>query len=260
MSTRNIYIHARIIDDSKKCPINDGYTSNGNRGRISLRSPSSKRTMARKFPAVYLLAASSLAAAVDSRHGFPPAVKVLVCTEALCPDCENFVKEQLVPVYSQLGPEVIDLQMIPFGNAHFQTDGSIECQHGQGECDANVYELCAIYMNPDPEKYLPFLACLAATLPMGHHDDPFDPKLFEQCASTVWWSGIEACHDTPSAVRQLIQAAADATPKAHKYVSWIEIEGTHLDEENLDFKTEICKVFVANGGSHPACSDEVLTL
>lgn len=216
--------------------------------------------MVRGGRAVLLVVASSLATAVATNHGASEAVKVLVCTEALCPDCENFVREQLVPVYSQLGPDVIDLQMIPFGNAHLGSNGTVECQHGQGECDANVYELCAIYMNPDPKEYLPFLACLAQTLPMGHHDDPFDPTLFEQCATTVWWSGIEACHDTPGAVRKLIQAAAEATPKAHKYVPWIEIDGTHLDEENLDFKTEICKVFVANGGSHPGCSDYVTSL
>lgn len=200
-----------------------------------------------------LLLVSSLVLTVAS-----DPVKVLVCTEALCPDCENFLQTQLVPAYLQLGPEVMDLQVIPFGNAHRQSDGAIICQHGEGECDANVYELCAIYMNPDPKDYLPFLDCLTRVLPMGHHDDPLDPSLFETCAGSLWWSGIKACHDTPGAVRQLIQTALDNTPKDHTYVPWIEIEGTHLDEETHDFKTEICKAFVAKGGCHPACSGMLL--
>jgi len=135
-------------------------------------------------------------------------VKVLVCTESLCPDCEQFVQKQLVPIYSQLGPDVIDLQVVPYGNARRRinsTTTTIECQHGVGECDANVYELCAIYMNPNPNDYLPFLDCLAKVLPMGRHDEPLNPQLFENCASgSLWWSDgtfkhvmVKSCYYCP---------------------------------------------------------------
>lgn len=186
-------------------------------------------------------------------------VKVLVCTEALCPDCEDFVETTLVPVFSQLGSEVIDLQLVPFGNAHLHEDGSIECQHGPGECDANAYELCAIGANPDPKDHLPFISCLAEALPMGHHDDPLDPQLFQQCAenNSLWWSRIQACHDIPQAIGNLVEKAAAETPDDHKYVPWIEIDGDHMDEQTLDFKTEVCKAFVANGGLHPACNGDL---
>ena len=191
-------------------------------------------------------------------------VKVLVCTESLCPDCEQFVQKQLVPIYSQLGPDVIDLQVVPYGNARRRINSTtIECQHGVGECDANVYELCAIYMNPNPNDYLPFLDCLAKVLPMGRHDEPLNPQLFQNCASgLLWWSGIQACHGNPATVQKVLQAAAVATPSDHQYVPWITIEGIHLDEEQLDFKTEICKAFVVanNGESHPACSSTTVLL
>jgi hypothetical protein len=48
------------------------------------------------------------------------------------------------------------------------------------------------------------------------------------------------------------------TPSDHQYVPWIVIDGDHLDAEEQDkFKIEICKAFVAKGGSHPACNDLV---
>eukprot|EP00545_Synedropsis_sp_CCMP1620_P005842 CAMPEP_0119013244 /NCGR_PEP_ID=MMETSP1176-20130426/8235_1 /TAXON_ID=265551 /ORGANISM="Synedropsis recta cf, Strain CCMP1620" /LENGTH=236 /DNA_ID=CAMNT_0006966323 /DNA_START=28 /DNA_END=738 /DNA_ORIENTATION=+ len=186
-------------------------------------------------------------------------VKVLFCEEALCPGCGIFVETSLVPVYSQLGPDVIDLQLIPFGNAQIQDDGSVECQHGVGECDANTYELCAIDINPDPQDYLPFIGCLAHTLPKGSSDEPLDPQLFQDCAdsSNLWWSRIQVCHDTPETVDRLVKQAAAATPDDHQYVPWVEIEGDHMDIEHLDFKTEVCKAFLAKGGSHPACDDSV---
>jgi interferon gamma-inducible protein 30 len=197
---------------------------------------------------------SLLAASVVVTSTSAP-VKVLVCTEALCPDCEDFVLKTLVPVFQQLGPEVIDLQLIPFGNAKLEDDGTVVCQHGDGECDANAYELCAIHSNPDPKDYLPFISCLAEALPMGHHDDPLDPHLFQDCAddTSLWWSRIQACRDIPQAVGELVKVAASETPADHKYVPWIEIEGDHMDEETLDFKTEVCKAFIASGGSHPGC-------
>ena len=66
-------------------------------------------------------------------------------------DCEQFVQKQLIPIYSQLGPVVIDLQVVvPYGNARRRrrrinnstttttTTTTIECQHGIGECDAKM--------------------------------------------------------------------------------------------------------------------------
>eukprot|EP00545_Synedropsis_sp_CCMP1620_P007928 CAMPEP_0119015266 /NCGR_PEP_ID=MMETSP1176-20130426/10718_1 /TAXON_ID=265551 /ORGANISM="Synedropsis recta cf, Strain CCMP1620" /LENGTH=214 /DNA_ID=CAMNT_0006968545 /DNA_START=61 /DNA_END=705 /DNA_ORIENTATION=+ len=182
-------------------------------------------------------------------------VKVRVCTEALCSDCKNFVHKTLIPVYSQLGPDVMDLQLVPFGNAHLQRDGSVKCQHGVGECDANAYELCAIQASPNAKDYLPFIGCLAETLPMGRSNEPLDQQLFQQCAESnnLWWSRIQACHDIPQAIGNLVKKAASETPADHTSVPWIEIEGDHMDEEKLDFKTEVCKAFVAGGGSHRAC-------
>jgi interferon gamma-inducible protein 30 len=201
-----------------------------------------------------LLVAASVAAVSSSQP-----VKVLVCTEALCPGCEHFVGHDLMPVYSQLGSDVIDLQLVPFGNAKLQDDGTVECQHGAGECDANIYELCAIAANPDPADYLPFIGCLIETLPMGHQDNPFDPMIFEKCAETsdLWFSRIKLCHDDEKVAAKLVKQAAANTPADHKYVPWIEIEGEHFDVGNrtLDFKTEVCSAFVANGGSSPACNN-----
>lgn len=192
--------------------------------------------------------------------GASSPVEVLVCTEALCPDCEHFVADHLVSVYEELGPEVMNLKLVPYGNAKLLANGTAVCQHGVGECDANIYELCAISLHPDPDKYLPFVQCLAENLPMGHADKPLDQKLFQDCATNsagLWWSRILACHDIPKVATKMVQNAAAATPSDHTYVPWIEIEGDHMDEEKQDFKEEICKAFVAKGGSDPKCDGVV---
>jgi len=74
-------------------------------------------------------------------------VKVLVCTEPSCPNCEQFV--HLVPIYtSQLDrPEVMDLQMAPYGNTARRQISSANTVLF-GECDAK--NVCEIYKNSDP--------------------------------------------------------------------------------------------------------------
>ena len=63
-----------------------------------------------------------------------PKVAVEVYYEALCPDCERFVRDTLRPA---LLPEagtglegVVDLRLVPAGNAKIGAGGAIECQHG----------------------------------------------------------------------------------------------------------------------------------
>lgn len=184
------------------------------------------------------------------------AVEVLVCTEALCPGCHEFVEETLIPVYKELGSEVIDLKLVPYGNARpREDDNQVECQHGPGECDANVWELCSIYTITHPKDYLPFIHCLDKSLPMGHADEPFDRSIFESCAkiNLLDFQKLADCHDDPQVANKLVDAAAANTPEDHEYVPWIVVGGQHLNADEQDFKTEVCKQFVANGGSHEGC-------
>lgn len=185
------------------------------------------------------------------------SVKVKVCTEALCPGCQEFVLKQVIPTYSSLGPKVMDLQIVPFGNAML-SNKTVECQHGLGECDANTWEQCMIAVFPKPFEYLPMLECLENTLPMGSHPEKFPPSIFEKCAQEVSleFPKIQYCHDNADMAWKVLQRAAKDTPKEHKYVPWAVIDGKHMDEEHDDLLQAVCKAYVAKGGSHPACSSK----
>ena len=199
--------------------------------------------------------------------GVPP-VKVKILDEALCSGCKMFVDEQLSPVYEALGATVIDLQVIPFGNAEYVPDKEdpskmiLECQHGKAECDANSYEQCvSLLLYPYPQRYLPFIHCLYDELPMGYSDDLFDRSIYADCArkSALDWKAIADCHDNELQSTALQQIAFALTPDYHTYVPWIEVNGEHVEiEEDDSLLKAVCKAYQASGGKHPACDDAVV--
>jgi len=183
-------------------------------------------------------------------------VDVLVLVESLCPGCEQFIRTILTDAYFQLGPLVINLTVIPFGNAKVVDPDTheVKCQHGLGECDGNVYELCAIHLYPQPEQYLPFLECLTHKLNPGYDNSTIHPCAFKGCATEhhLSWPAIEACHKND--YWPMLQDAAEKTP-AHDYVPWIVVEEEHVEmTEDMDFVTVICEAFQKKGGSYPACT------
>jgi interferon gamma-inducible protein 30 len=186
-------------------------------------------------------------------------VHVLAAVEALCPDCRSFMNDQLYPMFEILGPQVVDLTVVSFGNAVIDVKSKrVDCQHGPAECDANSYEQCAASLYPYPERYLRYLRCLDNELEMGHRDEPFSTSLFAGCArdSALDFAPIKACHDDPEQAWKLQRQAAAATPQQHTYVPWIEINGIHsMDETQDSLLAAVCRAYEDGGGSHPACRD-----
>ena len=193
-------------------------------------------------------------------------VKVKVLDEALCSGCKEFVQKSLAPAYELLGATVIELQIIPFGNARYvaseddPNETVLECQHGAAECDANSYEQCvSLHLYPYPQRYLPFIHCLYDELPMSYSDELIDRSIYASCAkkSALDWNSIAACHDDPNRATALQQIAYALTSKDHQYVPWVEIEGTHAEMEDDDSLLKaICAAYIKKGGSHPACESE----
>jgi interferon gamma-inducible protein 30 len=190
----------------------------------------------------------------------PPPVVVQAYTEALCIDCKHFIDQHLVATYHTLGPKVVDLQIVPFGNSKLLLDKQqVECQHGNGECDANSWEQCAIQAY-QPPTYLTFIGCLETSLPMGMHNEPYDEGIFHDCADLAFmdFNDLKACHDNPLLKWQLQQQFAKMTPE-HDHVPWVLINGEYMDEENYDLMEEVCKEYQSQGGAHPACPSTTST-
>ena len=50
------------------------------------------------------------------------------------PYCEEFLAETLWPAFQDLGTKVMNVTVIPFGNAHVDEDTkTVQCQHGGGK-------------------------------------------------------------------------------------------------------------------------------
>jgi len=209
-----------------------------------------------------LLTATSTTKQVQAAlRGRPTKVLVQVYDEALCGGCHEFILNQLIPVYAELTETVLDVEVVPFGNAKIKDPAdpaTLQCQHGVAECDANSYQQCAAALYPTARRYLPFVACLYETLPMGHADEPFDATVFATCAvqSVLDWSSLQACHDDPDQAWLLQLDAQAKTPTDHQYVPWILVDGQHYaleDPDVGDFLSVVCAAYQAKGGTHPAC-------
>jgi interferon gamma-inducible protein 30 len=185
-----------------------------------------------------------------------PTVQVTIYVEALCIDSKRYFNDQLVPTYNQLGSEVMDLKIVVFGNARIDlTNKTLQCQHGEAECDANSYDQCAADIYPYPERYLPYLTCLFNSLPMGRRSEPYPKAVFASCArhAALDAHALQQCHDDPERVWELQKQAAALSPSELNHVPWVELNGTYMDEEKGDLLTSVCQLYTESGGSHPAC-------
>jgi interferon, gamma-inducible protein 30 len=187
----------------------------------------------------------------------PPKVKVLAAVESLCSGCKAFMNDQLFPVFELLGSQVVDLDVVVFGNSVIDLQGkTVDCQHGAAECDANTYEQCAVDLYKYPDRYLPYLSCLDNALTMGRREEPFEASIFAGCArdNALDVGAIKSCHDDAKYAWALQKRAAAATPDDHTYVPWVLINGAHtLDEDNDSLLEAVCRAYRSGGGRHPAC-------
>lgn len=191
----------------------------------------------------------------------PPPVIVEAYTESLCIDCKNFFLNSLLPTYEKLGSDVIDLSIVPFGNSKLDLEKqTVACQHGEAECDANVWQQCAV-RQANPPTYIKFFECLENKLPMGKRDDPFEEAVFAECAKSaeMEFEGLLRCHGNPL-VRWILQKENSEKTPDHQFVPWVLINGKIYNYESDDFLGMVCQEYSANGGSHSACSSTSSTM
>lgn len=172
------------------------------------------------------------------------SINLTLYYEGLCPDCHEFILNQLWPTYAKL-EEYLQLDLLPFGNAEMKvSNGTItfQCQHGPDECYINEVQTCAVkYVHPT-RKLLDFIAC------MLRQDDP--TKAGEPCAQKVGtdWPVLDKCSTGPEGTQLLYQMGKRT--RGHQppieYVPYVEINGYHNEtmqnEVQNDLMHFICKL------------------
>lgn len=117
---------------------------------------------------------------------------------------------------------------MPYGNAKHNEDGTWTCQHGEGECASDLYELCTQYkLSGDINSITtgdtsfaawPFILCMeeAEGVPS------YGQSCYESNMNTTAlpWSVIEACSQDKEE-SDLVQTAAMKNTPAHdcKYIA-----------------------------------------
>ncbi|CAE7441513.1 IFI30 [Symbiodinium natans] len=225
-----------------------------------------------------------LALLVSARAEDAAKVKVDFFAEAGCPFCREAVAG---PVNKTLSTPsvaaIMDFEFFPFGNAYFVTSeckgageydmtarkcfnkkcgagasqpaqdcftGSLVCQHGSQECDANRYLACAKKVGKSVLSFMSFTHCVEAKY------DTFSKDTVEACADSnqIDKAAVLHCFSSSEGDAAVI-AQAKATPE-HPGVPFLVVNGQSVDQpENL--LKAVCDAY--KGTRPDACQTAVLS-
>ncbi|KAJ3699540.1 hypothetical protein LUZ61_003245 [Rhynchospora tenuis] len=204
------------------------------------------------FSALFLLSTLSfnplLCTAKDSR------VSLALYYETLCPYCSNFIVNYLAKIFDNGLISIVDLDLIPYGNARVASNGTITCQHGEYECLLNTIEACAIDAWPDLDVHFSFINCVE-TLVVEHKY-----LEWESCFATTGLDSkpVSECYENGHGHKLELEYAAktNALEPPHRYVPWVVVDGEPLYEDYENFEAYICKAY--KGNNRPEVCDAVL--
>jgi interferon gamma-inducible protein 30 len=162
-------------------------------------------------------------------------IKVELYYESLCPGCQEFIVNQIFPTLQAPGvSDIVDLHLIPYGNAieNLTKHGyEFKCQHGRQECEANMFEACALFLKKEDSKAaFPFIYCMERALSdSASPSDSADKcaKLFE-----IDTEKLHECANGPQGnlIMHKFATQTDSLKPAHRYVPWLVVNGVHTEE------------------------------
>ncbi|XP_059427726.1 gamma-interferon-responsive lysosomal thiol protein-like [Corylus avellana] len=177
------------------------------------------------------------------------SVTVSLYYETLCPYCANFIVNYLLKIFQNGLISVVNLRMVPWGNAWIQSNGTFVCQHGSDECLLNTIEACTITVYPDVVRHFRFIYCVERLALNDKHSEWIN--CFEKtglgtvpinCYNSGYGNKIE---------QKYARETAQLNPR-HRFVPWVVVNNQALQEDYGNFMTYICKAY--KGKSKPeAC-------
>ncbi len=101
-------------------------------------------------------------------------VNLTLYYEVLCPDCRQFISQQVGKAFSSLS-SIMNLVLVPYGNAKQTFNQKTQlweftCQHGEDECWGNRLHSCLIAKRPQTSDHLPFVYCMESAQSKGNED------------------------------------------------------------------------------------------
>eukprot|EP00413_Alexandrium_margalefii_P021580 CAMPEP_0204563596 /NCGR_PEP_ID=MMETSP0661-20131031/34400_1 /ASSEMBLY_ACC=CAM_ASM_000606 /TAXON_ID=109239 /ORGANISM="Alexandrium margalefi, Strain AMGDE01CS-322" /LENGTH=266 /DNA_ID=CAMNT_0051571165 /DNA_START=161 /DNA_END=961 /DNA_ORIENTATION=- len=191
-------------------------------------------------PPPLMRSANSLLA---QRHDAGAKVSMEIYYESLCPQSLRLLNGTLREVWAKKDMQSrVSFKFIPFGNAQEMPASQISdgykywhpnarfplvlCQHGETECLGNRIHACAMDILKTPDKYVPFLICMASYGPRVS----VELSSFE-CANAqgVSMKEIKSCATSDRGHKLHVANGALSTKPSLKrsYVPWVLINGKH---------------------------------
>ncbi|CAK7343810.1 unnamed protein product [Dovyalis caffra] len=172
-------------------------------------------------------------------------VNLSVYYEALCPSCTNFIVQNLIRVFDDDLINIINLRMVPWGNAHVnKTDNTIICQNGHDECVLNTIQACAINVWDDVNKYYALIYCIEFLAIEGRH------RNWPSCFSSLGLSEkpILDCYNngTGAKLQALYGYETAHLNPPHTFVPWIVVDTKPLRNDYENFIAYICNAYKGN--------------
>lgn len=199
---------------------------------------------------VFLSAASYCNCVVETE-----AVSVELYYESLCPYSANFIVNYLDKLFTNGLIDIVDLRLIPYGNARIGPNDTISCQHGPYECVLNTIEACAINASPNLEQHFPFINCIEKFV-LAH-----EPTAWDACYENTGLNMklVGDCYESGYGKKLELQYAAETNSlqPPHRYVPWVLVNGQPLYEDYENVEEYICKAYE---GTLPNACESLLKL
>ncbi|KAI0503512.1 hypothetical protein KFK09_014446 [Dendrobium nobile] len=162
-------------------------------------------------------------------------VSLALYYEALCPFCSRFIVFSLSKIFSDGLISIVDLRLVPYGNAMIGPNSTILCQHGPSECFLNTVEACAINSWPDVQRHFSFIYCVENLVFENKYND------WESCFQKT--------------------AQTNALQPSHRYVPWVVVNGLPLYDGsygNTFEQAALLQLTTARPRPSPPATDHVL--
>lgn len=134
--------------------------------------------------------------------------------------------------------DIMNVTLVPFGNAEINTvTKTVTCQHGETECEGNLWEMCAISNYPEFSDHWPFYYCMES---LG--TAMIETASVKTCAEKAGldYDTLNDCFNDSDEAWALEQQFAALTPSYHTYTPWVEVPtGTELGHQSL-FLYTVC--------------------
>ena len=168
-------------------------------------------------------------------------LKVTLLYEFLCGGCQQAITTSIGPALPKGLLQMVDLKMVPFGNASEKQNGSgwtFECQHGADECYGNTLENCILAKIDDDLKKFSAIVRMEVHAHKGLTPD----QALENAAGELNFDHemIKTCAKSDEGMNLLHQAALN-TP-THKYVPWVLLDGQHASDDD-EFDITVMGIF-----------------